>query len=81
MKPGVDHEHTSGSFGSAGHAVAPADKSHLLELLIASLDKDEEYEKAWEAVADEREADIAAGRAQWVPGDEAMLRLRARLVR
>ena len=30
-------------------------------------------------VADEREADIAEGRAHWVPGDEAMLRLSARL--
>ena len=59
----------------------PADKSHLLELLIASLDKDEEYEKAWEALADQREADIASGRAQWVDGEEAMLRLRASLVR
>ena len=59
----------------------PADKSHLLERLIASLDADEEYEKAWEAVADQREADIVAGRAHWVDGDEAMQRLRAGLAR
>jgi Putative addiction module component len=58
-----------------------ADKSHLLERLIASLDADEEYAKAWEAVADQREADIASGRAHWVDGDEALLRLRASLVR
>ena len=57
----------------------PADKSHLLERLIASLDKDEEYEKAWEAVADRREAELESGLVAEVPFEEAMLRLRAKL--
>ena len=40
---------------------------------------DAEVEAAWDKVADEREADIAAKRAHWIPGDEAMQQLRARL--
>ncbi len=59
----------------------PADKSHLLERLIASLDKDEEYEKAWEAVADQREAELESGLVEALPGEEVMRRLRARLGR
>lgn len=39
----------------------------------------EYIEAAWDKVADEREADIAARRAHWIPGDEAMQQLRARL--
>lgn len=58
-----------------------AERNHLLERLIISLDTDPEVEAAWEQVADQREADIEAGRAHWIPGDEAMQQLRARLVR
>lgn len=61
--------------------LSPAERNHLLERLITSLDVDAEVEAAWDKVADEREADIAAGRAHWIPGDEAMQQLRARLVR
>ena len=57
-----------------------AERNHLLERLITSLDTDSEVEAAWEQVADEREADIASGRAKWIPGDEAMRQLRARLM-
>lgn len=56
-----------------------ADKSHLLERLIATLDADEEYEKAWEAVADRREAELDSGLVVAVPLEDAMKRLRARL--
>ena len=59
--------------------LTPVERNHLLERIFLSLDAD--VEAAWDKVADEREADIAAGRAHWVPGDEAMLRLRARLAR
>ena len=61
--------------------LSPAERNHLLERLIHSLDVDAEVEAAWDKVADEREADIAAGRAHWIPGDEAMQELRARLMR
>lgn len=58
-----------------------ADKSHLLERLIATLDVDEEHQKAWNSVADQREAELDAGLAVEVPSEEAMARLRARLAR
>ena len=61
--------------------LTPVERNHLLERIFLSLDADAEVEAAWDKVADEREADIAAGRAHWVPGDETMLRLRARLAR
>ena len=59
--------------------LSPAERNHLLERLIHSLDVDVEIEAAWDKVADAREADIAAGQAHWIPGDEAMQQLRARL--
>ncbi len=58
-----------------------ADRSHLLERLIASLDTDPEIEKAWELEADRRETELEAGSVAVVPGREAIARLRARLVR
>ncbi len=57
----------------------PADRSHLLERLIASLDADPEVEKAWEVEADRREASLESGATTDVPGHEAMERLRSRL--
>jgi putative addiction module component (TIGR02574 family) len=60
--------------------LTPAERNQLLERLIISLDADPEVEAAWEQVADQREADIEAGRAHWIPGDEAMRQLRARLL-
>ena len=58
--------------------LSPADRSRLLEHLIASLEVDEEVEAAWEAVADEREADVAAGKVRPIPFEEAIARLEAR---
>jgi putative addiction module component (TIGR02574 family) len=61
--------------------LAPADRSHLLERLIASLDSDPEVEEAWEREADRREAELESGVIAAVPGQEAITRLRARLPR
>jgi len=61
--------------------LAPADRSHLLERLIASLDSDPEVEEAWEREADRREAELESGSVAAVPGHEAMARLRSRLSR
>ena len=61
--------------------LAPADRSHLLARLIASLDVDPEVEQAWELEADRREASLESGTVVEVPGNEAMDRLRARLAR
>lgn len=59
--------------------LTPADRSHLLERLIASLDLDPEIEDAWEREADRREAELESGSVTAVPGPEAVARLRARL--
>ena len=61
--------------------LAPADRSRLLERLVASLDLDPEVEQAWEQEADRREAERESGSASAVPGDEAMARLRSKLPR
>jgi putative addiction module component (TIGR02574 family) len=61
--------------------LAPADRSHLLERLIASLDADREVEEAWEREADRREAELESGSIAAVPGEEAIARLRAKLQR
>lgn len=53
----------------------PADRTHLLERLIASLDADPEVEAAWEQEADRREAQASADSS--LP--EAMARLRGGL--
>ncbi len=58
----------------------PADRSRLLERLIASLDTDPELEAVWEQEADRREALLASGAVTEVPAREALARLRARLV-
>lgn len=57
----------------------PAERSRLLDRLLASLDPDPEWEQAWAQEVDRREGEIAAGRAAWLPGEEAVARLRATL--
>ena len=61
--------------------LAPVERSHLLEMLIASLDSDPEVEEAWEREADRREAELESGSIAEVPGREAIARLRAKLQR
>lgn len=61
--------------------LAPAERSRLLERLIASLDVDTEVEEAWAQEADRREAALDCGAVAEVAGHEALQRLRARLVR
>ena len=61
--------------------LAPVERSHLLERLIASLDSDPEVEEAWEREADRREAELESGSTLAVSGQEAISRLRARLQR
>jgi putative addiction module component (TIGR02574 family) len=59
----------------------PVERSHLLERLIASLDSDPEVEEAWEREADRREVELESGSISEVSGQEAIVRLRARLTR
>jgi putative addiction module component (TIGR02574 family) len=56
-----------------------AERSRLLDRLIASLEPDPAWEEAWAQEADRREADIAAGKSAWIPAEEALARLRAQL--
>lgn len=61
--------------------LAPEERSHLFERLVASLDTDAEIEAAWEREADRREAELESGAVTAIPGDEVFARLRARLAR
>ena len=58
--------------------LAPNERSHLLERLIAGLDSDPEVDEAWEREADRREAELESGSTLVVSGQEAIARLRAR---
>jgi putative addiction module component (TIGR02574 family) len=60
-------------------SLAPAERSRLLDRLLASLDPDPAWEEAWAQEADRREAEIAAGRSRWLPGEEVVARLRAQV--
>lgn len=60
--------------------MVPADRSHLLQRLIAGLDRDLEVEDAWTQVADHREAELESSSMTDTPGPEAVARLRATLV-
>ena len=57
----------------------PAERSRLLDRLLASLDPDPEWEEALAQEVDRREAEITSGRAAWLPGEEVVARLRAKL--
>ncbi len=56
-----------------------AERSRLVDRLLASLGHDPEWEEAWSTEADRREGQIADGHAQWVVGPEAVQRIRASL--
>ena len=60
--------------------LSAADRSRLLERLAISLPVDSKIEEAWEMEADRREAQLAEGSVQLVPGEEAHARLRAKLL-
>ena len=60
-------------------SLSQADRSRLVDRLIASLEQDPEWEAAWSDEADRREERIARGEAAWVPGPEAVTRLRNKL--
>jgi putative addiction module component (TIGR02574 family) len=61
--------------------LAPSERSHLLERLLASLDPDPDVEEAWTVEADRRQAELDSGTTTAVPAEEALARLRARLAR
>ncbi len=56
-----------------------AERSLLLERLIASLDADPEIQEAWMREARRRDTEIQNGTANLVPGEEALAGIRASL--
>ncbi len=56
-----------------------ADRSRLVERLLASLGHDQEWEDAWADEADQRETRIHSGQGQWVNGPEALALIRESL--
>ncbi len=60
-------------------SLPPAQRSHLLDRLLASMIPDAQWEQAWAQEADRREASIESGKSQWIPGEDVVARLRAQL--
>lgn len=56
-----------------------ADRARLLDRVVASLDVDRTRDAAWEELAAQREASLAANAAEEVSLDEVLARLRAEL--
>lgn len=56
-----------------------ADRSRLLDRLIASLETDAAVEEAWMVEARRRDEEIESGAVDDIPGDIALARLRAGL--
>lgn len=58
--------------------LSPANRAKLLDRLMASLDVEPNAEAAWDQLADQRERELADGKATGVPLDVAIARLEAR---
>ena len=64
--------------------LSPEDRVQLIHRLIASLEGEpgntpEAIAQAWDEEIARRMADIDAGRAQLIPGDEVLARIRAKI--
>ena len=59
-------------------SLAPAERAHLLDQLIASLDRDMDTEVAWDEVAIQREEELKSGLIQGVRVEDIVARLEAR---
>ncbi len=64
--------------------LSPKERGELIHRLIVSLesepeDSPEAIAKAWDEEIARRVADMEAGRTQWIPADEVMARLRAKI--
>ncbi len=58
----------------------PADRAHLLERLIQSFEPASEVQDAWVAEALRRRDEVQSGKVALVSGDEALARIRDRLL-
>ena len=64
--------------------LSPEERGQLIHRLIVSLegtpeDTPEAIAQAWDEEIARRVADMEAGRTQWIPADEVMVRLRAKI--
>ncbi|MGB5234259.1 MAG: addiction module protein [Candidatus Macondimonas sp.] len=64
--------------------LSPQERGELIHRLIVSLEdvpkeSPEAIAQAWGDEVARRVADMEAGRTQWIPADEAMSRIRARI--
>lgn len=59
--------------------LAPVDRSHLLDRLVASIDADHDVQQAWELEALERDMEIQNGQVKVVLGKDVLARLAAKL--
>ena len=58
----------------------PEDRARLLERLIASFEPRSKAQRAWMELANRRREEVQSGKVAMVPGDEALARVRARLL-
>lgn len=56
-----------------------AERARLLDRVVASLDADAARDRAWDALAARRDAEITDGSVSETPGPEAVARIRAEL--
>jgi putative addiction module component (TIGR02574 family) len=59
--------------------LAPEERAHLADRLLASLSEDAEIEEDWAIEVERRVADIESGRTHLAPAAEAIARARAAL--
>jgi putative addiction module component (TIGR02574 family) len=57
--------------------LSPADRAHLVEKLIASLDADPDVEDAWAAEVERRLIEIESGKVSLMLGSEVLAKLKA----
>jgi Putative addiction module component len=55
------------------------DRARMLELLIASFEPKSSAQKAWVSLALRRREEVRNGKVAMLPGDEALLRVKARI--
>ena len=55
------------------------ERARLAEVLIASLDEEDEIERAWAAEAERRYEELRTGAVHAVPAEEVIARIRSRL--
>lgn len=64
--------------------LSPGERSELIHRLVVSLDGDPlespgEIAQAWDKEIARRVSDMEAGRTKWIPGEEVMAKIRAKI--